>query len=461
MSQSINLNLSIPRFIFDSFFNENKYTCIAAGRRTGKTYNAAMWILSQLMASKNKSGLWVDTTQRNLTEYVDIYFKKILGEVWKHIKYDKQGHKVEFPNGSFLHLRSAERPENMEGFEYDYIVCNEAGIIFKSSTLWTNTVMPMAKNAQVKFVGTPKGKNYFETLFLAEHTAPEWKSYQFTAYDSPYWLDGQLESIKRDPSIDNDIWEQEYLGKFIATTSNVICKRTHKASWRDDDDKPYTLEHDWIQRQLNDNGYYFISFDGGMHTTHSAAILGFHNERFNRDIILKEFYNEIASEGIHEVAMQVKDYLLKNDIEDIRLYGDPALKTYNDSETIKDVFDGKYSLNCLEGYKENKSSEIKDLYNNRKTRRLGIISREMWTLKADNKPSVILLKDEVPQFYKGVFAGQFRYEVKDGVITKDLEQIAPITDICDAYTYYLLAERPFSIAEKEGTKNYAQYSSFR
>jgi len=453
---SISLDLHFPQFLKEAFFNDIKYTNVAAGRRTGKTFNAAQWILIKLLENKGKSGLWVDTTQRNLTEYVEIYFKKILGPVWNVIKYDKQGHKLELPNGSFLHLRSAERPENMEGFEYDYIVCNEAGIIFKSSALWTNTIMPMSKNAQVKLVGTPKGKNFFETLFLAKYTSKDWESFQFSAYDSPYWEQGQLEAIKTDPSIDNDIFEQEYLGKFIATTSNIICKRTHKLSWRDDEDQPYTSEHDYILRQLNDDGYYFISFDGGMYTTHSAAILGFHNRRFKRDILLKEFYNRTAHEDVHEVAMQVKDYLEEIKIKDFKLYGDPALKTYGDESKIQEVLNKP--VNCLEHHQESDKAEIRKLFSDRKTKRLGIISREMFTLKSDNKPAIIMIKDKVPNLYKGLFEGQYRYEVKDGVITRDLEQIAPITDICDAYTYYLLAERPFSL--KENTEKKTNYSKF-
>lgn len=38
---------------------------------------------------------------------------------------------MKFMNGSILDFGSAERPENMEGFAYDYMVLNEAGIILK------------------------------------------------------------------------------------------------------------------------------------------------------------------------------------------------------------------------------------------------------------------------------------------------------------------------------------------
>lgn len=455
----VEVKFAVPQFINEALYNDKKYTCIAAARRTGKTYNTAQWELEQLLYERNKAGLWVDTTQRNLTEYVEIYFKRILGESFNYCKYDRQGHRINFPSGSFLHLRSAERPENMEGFEYDFVVCNEAGIIFKNAELWTNTVMPMCKNAQVKLIGTPKGRNYFETLFNAYLNSEEWASYRFSAYDSPYWTEDQLKAIKLDPSITEDIWEQEYEGKFVSGSSWAICQGVKNDVWRDDKDISYTIEHDWIRKQLADEGYYFVAFDGGMETTHSAAVLGYRNNRYSRDIILKEFFNRLPHERIRSIAIQVQDFCQYHNINfaDIRLYGDPALIVYGDDSVIQSVLNKK--VNCLEHLKNSDDSNLRNIWSNRKTNRLNRISEEITMIKSDNKPAVIILKDGnprdsmafgCPNIYKGLVEGMFRFEVVDGVKTKDLEQIAPITDLCDAYTYYILATRPkISRSEKK------------
>ena len=460
---SLTLEFNIPKFIAPAFYNNKKYTCIPAGRRTGKTYNAVNWLCEMLLCEgEGKSGLWVDTTQRNLTEYVDIYFKKILAPIWHLIRYDKQGHKLEFPNGSFLHLRSAERPENMEGFEYDFVVCNEAGIIFKKSELWTNTLMPMCKNAIVKIVGTPKGMNYYSTLSANSGINDDWATYTFRAYDSPYWTEGQLHSIKTDPSVPPDVWDQEYMAQFMTITSNVIVKRSYKESWRDDKDQPWTINHDWIRKQLTE-GYYFVSFDGGMHTTHSAAILGYHNRRYKRDILLKEFFNVNKNENLREISMQVKDFCNEYDINinEAKLYGDPAIKTYGDEAFIEEILQKK--VNLLENLKNSTDSNLKASFVNRKTKRLTILNIEVYTMRSDNKPAVIVLKDcdktnpfsfGCPNLWQGLFNGQYRYEIKDvggrSIITEDIEQIAPITDICDAYTYFPLAERP-KVQKENGT----------
>ena len=463
---NLTLELNIPKFIEPAFYNDKKYTCIPAGRRTGKTFNAVNWICEMLLCEGNeKSGLWVDTTQRNLTEYVDIYFRKILKPIWHLIRYDKQGHKLEFPNGSFLHLRSAERPENMEGFEYDYVVCNEAGIIFKRSELWTKTLMPMCKNAVVKIVGTPKGPNYYSDLANNASRNEDWATYTFKADDSPYWTESQLLAIKTDPSCPPDVWEQEYEAKFITTTSNVIVKRSHKASWRDDSDIPYTINDTWIRQQLTE-GFYFACFDGGMHTTHSAGLLGYHNKRYRRDILLKEFFNINKNDNLREIAMQVNEFCFEHNLNtsELKLFGDPAIKTYGDEVFIEQVLNKK--VNLLDDFKGSDDSDKRAIFANRKTKRLTVLNTEIFSLRSDNKPAIIVLKETdktnphsfgCPNIWQGIFAGKYRYEIKDvrgrSIITEDIEQIPPITDICDAYTYYLLADRPKPIADNDKINN--------
>lgn len=214
------LKIKFADFLKQAFFNDAKFTCIAAGRQTGKTYNAAIWIFSQLLTNENKKGLWVDTVQGNLDRYVDRYFRNIFAKVWHLIKYDKVLKLIKFDNGSYMDLRSAERPENMQGFNYDYVVLNEAGIILKNEELWYNAIFPMCQNAIVKIIGTPKGKNLFHKLFRSN--SKEWDSYKFSCYDSPYWDKERLENVKI--QVPEDVFKQEFLGEFLDNEGIVFKK---------------------------------------------------------------------------------------------------------------------------------------------------------------------------------------------------------------------------------------------
>lgn len=181
--------------------------------------------------------------------------------------------------------------------------------------------------------------------------------------------------------------------------------------------------------------------------------------------MLKEFFNINKNENLREIAQQVQEFSVEYefDIREFKLYGDPAIGTYGDEVYIKQVLE--LDVNLLEAYKSSDNAQFKGLYTNRKTRRLTILNTELFSLRSDNQPAVIILKEATnqpfsfgcPNAFNGMFGGQYRYEIKDikgrSIVTDDIEQIPPITDICDAYTYYLLATRPFPQKETE-TKNY-------
>lgn len=209
-----------PSFIKPALRDNHKYVILRAGRRVGKTWNAFQWILESLLRNPGTKGLWVDTVQGNLSKYIERYVKTILkGFDDYHI--DNQKYVITFGNGSLLDLGSAERPENLEGFEYDFGVLNEAGIILKNQDLWDKTLLPMFKNAKVKIIGTPKGLNYYYDLSELCKTNDEWVEYVYTVYDSPYWDLDQIEKIKKQTPF--AIWKQEYLADFTTgAEENVL-----------------------------------------------------------------------------------------------------------------------------------------------------------------------------------------------------------------------------------------------
>lgn len=186
---------------------------IRAGRRTGKTYNAVQWMLEMLLTTDAQSALWVDTKQGNIDKYVKRYFFPMLRPLGRLCTYDAQKKILHLPNNKYIDFGSAERPENLEGFGYDIVVLNEAGIILKDEALWESTIQPMTKGANVKvrIIGTPKGHNYFEKL--TKIVDEEWEHFKFTCYDSPFWTPEELEKIK--DKIAGYRWLQEYLSEFV------------------------------------------------------------------------------------------------------------------------------------------------------------------------------------------------------------------------------------------------------
>lgn len=209
-------NIGVPKFLKEAFLSTVRILVIKAGRRTGKTYNFALWLLIQLLNNANKSGLWVDTKHSNIDKYVERYFKPMLQKMnlWDKCNYNQQKKVLTLHNGSYIDFGSAERPELMEGFGYDYAVLNEAGLILKKQSIWVNTIYPMIKHAVVRIIGTPKGKNTFETLYR------KYDHYSFSAYDSPYWTEQEIQEAKA--TMTQEAFAQEMMAEFIEGAGAVF-----------------------------------------------------------------------------------------------------------------------------------------------------------------------------------------------------------------------------------------------
>lgn len=229
----------------NEFFNDSGYRfkIIAKGRRFGFTRGLAKYVVGKMIEQSGIKVLWVDTVYSNIERYFDRYFrpelKKLPIKNWTYNK-NKSEMKMYFideggvPQESILDLRSADRPENMEGFGYHLIIINEAGIVLKNRNLWQESILPMTLDykAEVIIGGTPKGKktkNNEKHLFFElfekglNDTTGRYKSYNFTSYDNPLIDPIEIdEMVKETPS---HLRDQEVFGKFVDVSQGRIIKR--------------------------------------------------------------------------------------------------------------------------------------------------------------------------------------------------------------------------------------------
>ncbi len=223
----------------EKVFNDpHQFVIFCKGRRCGGTNGAALIAIRNLLQGKNV--LWVDTIQLNLSGYYKKFFIPILNKInplyWKWMESRKElTIKV---NGieSKLCMRSAQKPEGLEGFAYDIIILNETGIILQKDYLWYNAISPMVMDYRAKcfFIGTPKGK--FSRFTGKEHIyytfykrgldeSPEWKdwvSYTASSYDNELLPKEEIDRYVADtPPF---IRDQEVYAKFMDLTNECIFK---------------------------------------------------------------------------------------------------------------------------------------------------------------------------------------------------------------------------------------------
>lgn len=182
------------------FYGSNaRKRVIVKGRRWGLTHGYAQYIIEQMLR-KISPILWVDTVYSNIDRYVERYFYPILSQFPPNTWAWKQQKKELFILDSVLDLRSADRPELLEGFAYKMIFLNEAGIILKNRYLWENAIFPMILdyNPVIFIGGTPKGRNIFFELAQEARTKENWQFFHFSTYDNPFLPKELIEEIDRD-----------------------------------------------------------------------------------------------------------------------------------------------------------------------------------------------------------------------------------------------------------------------
>jgi hypothetical protein len=225
--------------IFDS---PAPFVLIKKGRRAGFTKGAANNTTEVFLAGKKKKGLWVDTVNSNIERYVERFFIPALRKLPPHYwKWQKQQKILRIAN-SYMDFRSAETPENIEGFGYDYMIINEAGIILKDPYLWANAILPMTwdSDCQVFIGGTPKGGGgVFEELYKRglDPAQPKYASFYLTGFDNPYVPDWK---IKEDmATMPQRVIDQEIYGAFLED-SGVVFRGVKEVAILDPQDETVT-----------------------------------------------------------------------------------------------------------------------------------------------------------------------------------------------------------------------------
>lgn len=212
----------------DIFFpsQPERHTIIPKGRRFGATHGAAHACIEWML--EGMPILWGDTVHGNIMRYVDRCFIPALTNNGVDYDWNRQDKVLKVGTG-FTDFRSADRPENWEGFGYRKIVLNEAGIILLDPYLYTNAVRPMMldfPDAELYALGVPKGmklrngkEHPFYTLW-SRVGMPGYRGQAYSSYDNPILRTEDIDALKVDMSaMDPEQIDQEIYGRFIDRVS--------------------------------------------------------------------------------------------------------------------------------------------------------------------------------------------------------------------------------------------------
>lgn len=206
------------QIIHDSINLESyKYYVLNIGRQFGKTMLAMNQCYYWGFNNSNVKIAWVSPIYKQCKKVFD---EMVLAFADSNlIKSNASDLVITLPNNSTIQFFSAERYDNIRGFTFDYLVCDE--FAFMAEQAWSEVLRAtvLVKGKKVLLISTPKGKNHFYNLFNLDGVNPQYKSFKMTSYDGLATKD-EIDGARF--TLPENVFKQEYLAEFVDNGSGVF-----------------------------------------------------------------------------------------------------------------------------------------------------------------------------------------------------------------------------------------------
>lgn len=196
---------------------KEKYFALNIGRQFGKTMLGINQLLYWAINDKGCSIAWVTPVYKQ--------GKKVFAEMERAVaksglfEFNKSDLRIT-GFGSSIEFFSGERPDNIRGNTFDYMVVDE--FAFTRPELWDEVLSAtvLVKGKKVIFISTPKGKNHFHRVCLQHNYDERYRYFHFTSFDNPMIDPRELDERKR--SLPDHVFRQEYLAEFLDNAGGLF-----------------------------------------------------------------------------------------------------------------------------------------------------------------------------------------------------------------------------------------------
>ncbi len=214
------LTLDIKKLLhagqYEVYKGLRRFTIVCAGRRWGKTRLACIILI--IVALHNKGIYWWIAPTYKIADIGWALFKGIVRPLRAQIK--EGDRKAILSNGSEIHFKSADNPDNLRGEGLKGVIFDEAA--FTKESVWISIIRPALADNQgwAIFISTPNGKNWFYNLTLQAEDDENWIVFTKPTSDNPYIPAEELEAAQL--TTPEYIFKQEYLAEFIDDNLSVF-----------------------------------------------------------------------------------------------------------------------------------------------------------------------------------------------------------------------------------------------
>ena len=215
------LNFQLLPWQQEVFNDPTRFKVVAAGRRCGKSRLAATTlIIEALRCPPGSAVLYVAPTNGQARQIIWNVLLDLGKEVIAGSHVNNQD--ITMVNGAVIYVRGADRPDTLRGVSLTYAVLDEVADIKPEA--WEQVIRASLsdKRGRGLFIGTPKGRNWFNDLYKLGQTGEDedWKSWHFTTKDNPLIDPKEIESAKK--TLSTFAFKQEYMASFDNAGSDIF-----------------------------------------------------------------------------------------------------------------------------------------------------------------------------------------------------------------------------------------------
>lgn len=187
-----------------------RFRVVMCGRRFGKSELSQIEIISEALQGRNVA--YITPTYK----LAKTFFEKLTQII--PFPANKSELIIQFPTSGTVEFFTGERLDNLRGRKFHFVVVDEASFIPDLEDGWLNSIRPTLTDYKGKalFLSTPKGKNYFYSLFMKG--GDDWQSFKFSTYDNPYIDKNEIDDARR--HLPSAVFEQEYMANPMENASN-------------------------------------------------------------------------------------------------------------------------------------------------------------------------------------------------------------------------------------------------
>lgn len=205
-----------------------RFKVVAAGRRGGKTFFAAVMLIMAGLQNTSANGF---SLKNSHVWYVAPTYSQARDVMWKQLKelarpiakqIKEKDMTIVLTNDRYIVLKGSDNEDTLRGVSLSYVVLDEYADM--QPGVFDLIIRPALSDMQggALFIGTPKGKNHFYHMYCeaqkAENTDME--AFSFCSLDNPMLDPVEVEAARR--IMTREAFKQEYEASFATGGGNTF-----------------------------------------------------------------------------------------------------------------------------------------------------------------------------------------------------------------------------------------------